>query len=133
MFFSVKTGEVKEVSRLENVISGDFLEGCFISCIVYDDGRAIMGHYGPHKDFGKVHLNVIRTLHYGKVEKAVLYCLSENDFTDMHITLEKYQKNVGWFKEELEDILNIEVKIKKYFQGKIVQIDYNRRIGLFIP
>ena len=114
--------------------TGDDLRGCFISCIIYESGEVIMGHYGPHPSFGKIHLAEIRGLkkqfNLNKIKEAFVYSLRKEDFIEKAISLEEYSDFRGSFKDKLENLINNSVKLKAYVLGSTLRLDMERNLSL---
>jgi len=127
----VDTSEAVLINPEEEANTGDFLHGCFVSCIIYESGLALMAHYGPHPSFSEIHLRKIREFHeqvQQPVKQAFLCTRDQNSYYDMRMPLDDYERQRIAFKEGLEAIVGCEVECRTYKAGNVVKLTAKREV-----
>jgi hypothetical protein len=127
----VCTHESKVLSPHETARTGDVLEACFISCLIYGSDRAIIGHYGPHPSFCDPHFRKIRELHKDlgeTVSRGFLFTRDTNPdlFFGLNMTLDEYVASRDAFAEELSQVIGSPLTLETYMQGNVIRLGLNR-------
>ena len=105
----------KYVPSREVVLSNDPLKGCFLSCLVDSSGNVIMSYRGS-QSFGVQAREIgaiIAETDFDTASAEILY-LREEDQGKLAISGEKYQRLVEEFKDALERISGVAVRLREY-------------------